>query len=251
MSKMVMIHVDGNVLEAERGAWLLRSLLKAGYDVPNLCDIEALIPYAACRLCLVEVEIRGRRRLVTACDHPVMPDMNVLLDTERVLKERRTVFEVLLSQAPESGKLRQYAKKYGVQSTSFKVQEGSCILCGLCERVCKEIIGTDAIDFAGRGANRVLTTPFEEENPKCIGDGSCARVCPTECIKIVDKGLVREMPQIHARHELVPCRVCGEATLTRPHACWLSEKTKIPEADLYICDRCKAKQTAQRCESIM
>jgi bidirectional [NiFe] hydrogenase diaphorase subunit len=244
MSQIVKVEVNGKTIEAEKRAWLLRVLLKAGFDVPSLCNAEALPPYAACRLCLVEVEEKGRRRMVTSCDYPVMTDLKVFLDTEKVLKERRCVFEVLLAQAPASAKLKQYAAKYGVESTSFKIREGACILCGLCERVCREIIGADAIDFAGRGAGRLLTTPYDEENSKCIGCGACAYVCPTDCIEVVDKGMVREIPFIHARHELVPCRVCGKPVTSKAHLEVLRKK-KLDEVSITTCEECKKKGYAR------
>jgi bidirectional [NiFe] hydrogenase diaphorase subunit len=245
MSEPVKFSVNGREIEAEKDSSLLKALLKAGFDVPHLCYLETVTPYASCRLCLVEIDRGRERRIATSCNYPVMPGMKVLLDTAEVLEQRRSVFEVLLAQAPGSARLWEYAARYGVFGTTLKVQEGECILCGLCEQVCSEVIGACAVAFSGRGANKEITTPYQAENQACIGCGSCARSCPTGCIKIVDSGLVREMPFIRAKHELVPCRVCGEATLTRPHARWLSERTKIPEADFYICDRCKARQTAQ------
>lgn len=245
MSAKVKIRVNGKEIEVRSETPLLKVLLAEGYNVPHLCWHEAVTPYAACRLCLVEVESGGTRRVATSCNYPVMAGMKVFLDTREVLEQRRNLLEAMLATTPDSMQVREYAARYGVTDTVLRVQEGKCILCGLCERVCKEIIGANAIGFSGRGGYKELTTPYEVENPNCIGCGSCARVCPTGCIEVFDKGLVREIPYIHARHELVPCAVCGKGTVTRAHARWLAERTKQPEEDFLVCDRCKAKKTAQ------
>lgn len=245
MSKIVEITVNGMKIKAKEGEFLLGILLTKGFEVPHLCYHEAVTPYASCRLCLVEVNRGNGFRIATSCNHPVMDGMEVRLDTPEILEERRNVFEVLLAQAPDSQNLRLYAKKWGVEGTFLRVQEGDCILCGLCERVCREVIGVSAITFAGRGANKILSAPYDDQNPSCIGCGSCARVCPTESIKVIDTGLVREIPKIHSKHELVPCRICGRGTLTKQHAQWLAKRTNFPETDFYICEKCKTKETAK------
>jgi len=250
MATIVPIIVNGRPFEAQEETSLLKALLKEGFDVPHLCYHETVSAYGSCRLCLVEVERGGWKRMATSCNYPVRAGLKVLLDTEEVVRERKNVFEVLLAQAPGSARLRDYASRYGVQGTGLKVQEGSCILCGLCERVCNEVIGSHAIGFSGRGARKELSTPYAEQNPGCIGCGSCARVCPTDCIVIVDRGLERELPFIHARHDLVPCTGCGAATVTGAHARWLAARTGIPEQDHYLCDRCKAKRTAASSDRI-
>ncbi len=251
MKNPVKLLVNGTHLEAEKDDFLLGVLLQAGFDVPHLCNLESVTPYASCRLCLVEIVRSGSVKIVTSCNYPVTEDIEVRLDTPEILEERSCIFELLLAQAPGSAKLRRYATRYGVSETTMRAQEGECILCGLCERICNEVIGVCAIGFSGRWTNKELTVPQEGENTLCIGCGSCARSCPTGCIKIEDIGLVRRMPSLRVTLELVPCQICGEATLTQAHARWLAERTKIPEGELYICDRCKAKQTSRTISAII
>lgn len=246
MNKRVKIEVNGKKIEAEEGAPLLKVLLGEGYDIPHLCYHEKVTPYASCRLCLVEVEVKGRRKVATSCNYPVMPGLKVRVDTEEVLDQRETVFEVLLAQAPESEKLKQYAARYGVGETTMKIQEGTCILCGLCERVCREIIGSSAIGFSGRGGLKELTTPYEEKSETCIGDGACAHVCPTGCIEIIDdpEKMTRELPFIHAKHELYPCRECGRPVSATAHVEYLRKKG-LDEISITTCDECKKKSYAR------
>jgi len=244
MSDRVKIIVNGKAVEAAGESSLLKVLLDEGCDVPHLCWHERVTPYASCRLCLVEVAREGRRKVATSCNYPVMEGMEVFTDTPEVLEQRGNVFEVLLAQAPESTMLREYAARYGVGGTTLRAQEGKCILCGLCDRVCREVIGADAIGFSGRGGLKELTTPYEAESAACIGCGACAYVCPTGCIEVVDRGMVREIPFIHARHDLVPCRICGRPVTTKAHAGYLKRKM-LDEVTITTCDECKKKGYAR------
>jgi NADH dehydrogenase/NADH:ubiquinone oxidoreductase subunit G len=253
MSTRIALTVNGRTVRAAAETPLLKLLLAEGFAVPHLCWLESLTPYAACRLCLVEVSRGGGApQVATSCNYPAAEGLAVRLDTEEVRLQRACVFEVLLAQAPGSARLRDAAARWGVDASAFRQQEGECILCGLCERVCRETIGASAIGFAGRGANKELATPYGEASDACIGCGACARVCPTGCIRIEDDGCDRRIPFIRARHELVPCGACGAPTATRAHARWLAARTPgLREEDAVVCDRCKVRATARGYERIV
>jgi formate dehydrogenase major subunit len=55
-----------------------------------------------------------------------------------------------------------------------------CILCGRCVRVCDEIAGVHAIDFARRGFESIMSPEFyaEMENSGCTFCGLCSQLCP-------------------------------------------------------------------------
>ena len=52
----MQITVDGKVISAKEGQSVLDAALDAGIFIPNLCHHPDLMPYGACRLCLVEIE---------------------------------------------------------------------------------------------------------------------------------------------------------------------------------------------------
>jgi predicted molibdopterin-dependent oxidoreductase YjgC len=88
---------------------------------------------------------------------------------------------MLLAKAPASAEIRALAKKYGVASTRFLVEnpEEECILCGLCVRVCEEVVGVQALSFGGRGTAKHVATPYMVPNTDCVACGTCLAVCPT------------------------------------------------------------------------
>ncbi len=57
---MVTLTINNQKIEVEEGINLLSAIESLGIKVPTLCYHKALIPYGACRLCVVEVQIPGR-----------------------------------------------------------------------------------------------------------------------------------------------------------------------------------------------
>lgn len=233
--------VDGKPHEAISGGSLLTALHRHGYDVPSLCHHEALKPYGACRLCLVEVQKNGRRKLTTSCNYPVQDGIEVLLDTPDVVRHRRVIFQLLLAMAPEAQPVWELAEAYGVSDTPFSKNEGNrCILCGLCSRVCHEIVGADAIAFAGRGTTRKVVPPFDESNKECIACGACAFACPTGAIELRQVGGVRSLSPWHRDVRIQYCTVCGRAIAPIDQLDAFAKRTGIPRDQLNICVDCRS-----------
>jgi bidirectional [NiFe] hydrogenase diaphorase subunit len=208
----VSFKVAGRTHEGVYGESLLGALRRYGYEVPSLCYHEAVSPYGACRLCLVEVGKGKKKRLTTSCNYPVQDGIEVFLDSEAVQQNRRVVLQLLLSMAPASLEIQKLAREYGVPDTPFeKNKENECILCGLCQRVCKEIVQADAISFASRGLTKSVTSPYDETNEACIGCGACVYVCPTNCIGLKEENNVRHIVRWHRDLPMKSCKKCGRA----------------------------------------
>jgi len=75
--KEIQFEIDGKKVEAEPGMTLLEAARDAGISIPTLCHHEKLEPFGGCRLCIVEVEIRGWSKLVVSCVYPVEKDIIV------------------------------------------------------------------------------------------------------------------------------------------------------------------------------
>jgi len=174
----VRITLDGRSIEADEGKTILQVARGAGIEIPTLCHYQAVDPYGACRVCVVEIVDQRGSRLTASCSYPVHDGLKVNTASERVLETRKVMVELLLARAPDSPNVRALADQLGVTEPEFK-EDGDCILCGLCVRVCEELMGVAAINFEGRGPTRKVTTPFEEFSEICMSCGACAFVCPT------------------------------------------------------------------------
>jgi len=201
--------IDGQEVEARSGESLLDVARRAGAEIPSLCHHPHLKPYGACRLCLVEVTHRGRTKLTTSCNYEVQDGIAVATATDRVLRHRRMVLRLLLAMAPDAARVKGLARAAGVTESGFLPHEPPagrerCILCGLCARVCEDVVGAAAIGFAGRGEHKGLVAPFRQEvADSCVACGACAFVCPTEAIDMESRrvALLKRRPATER-----PCR---------------------------------------------
>jgi len=157
---MVSLIIDGVKVQAEEGSTILEVARFYGISIPTLCHHDELTSYGACRLCMVEVEDGRRTRLVASCLYPVREGIKLKTHSERVMKGRKLILELLLARCPNSKTLQDLASQMGLEQVRFRMENEDCILCGLCVRMCAEQMGSGAIGFVGRGQKREVVTPF-------------------------------------------------------------------------------------------
>ena len=204
---MVRLTIDGQVVYVKHHTPILDAAKQLGISIPTLCYHRALKPYGSCRLCIVEVSRNGRSKLVTSCNYPAEDGLVVLTATERVKMTRKVVMELLLARCPDVAEIQHLAEKMGIKTARFKKKgDQRCILCGLCVRVCEEVVGVNAISFSSRGTEKEVNTPFGIASEVCIGCGSCTYICPTGCIEMVGNPGPPGSRTMHMGHlALDPC----------------------------------------------
>lgn len=178
---MIKFTINDQEVEARPGWTVLETARKYGIHIPTLCHHEAVEPSGACRLCVVELREGDWSKVVISCMYPVQEGLNVYTDTPRVKNVRRWILEMLLAECPASEKIRKLAAEYGVEQSRFAVHdpEEDCILCGLCVRVCREVVGVSAISTVGRGVHKQIGAPYLAPSDTCVACGCCVTVCPT------------------------------------------------------------------------
>jgi len=200
----VSIEVNNQKIEAQKGEPILTALRRNGIKVPTLCRMEDFTPTGACRMCVVEVA--GKDDLVPSCSFPVTEAMKITTHSPRVIKARKMIVELLLSNHPDdclycirnnSCELQNLAAELNVrerrisgakslahldQSSPGIVRDpGKCILCGRCVRLCDEVQDVATLDFIKRGEATAIGTAMGKELnfSNCIHCGQCILVCPT------------------------------------------------------------------------
>ena len=107
-----------------------------------------------------------------------MSFLKIRTHSQRVIKTRKMLVELLVAKCPTSKVLQDLAAELGVSRVRFKPKNEDCILCGLCVRMCKEQMDAQAIGFTSRGVKKKITTPFDAKSEKCRTCGACIWICP-------------------------------------------------------------------------
>ncbi len=241
----ITVTIDGRTTSVEPGTTILRAARDMGIVIPTLCHNDAVEPYAACRVCIVEAsDGKGWAKIVTSCNYEVWDGLYVETQSAEVLEARRTVLDLILSAHPNAKPVQELAARYGITEPSYAGDPGDdCILCGLCVRVCDQVVGVSALGFSSRGPARKMVSPFLSPSPTCIGCGSCAYVCPTQCLRIVDEGAKRVLykqnrENVLKEFELLPCLSCGKPFLPKEQLEYVQKKFKLPKKIAQTCPTC-------------
>jgi NADH dehydrogenase/NADH:ubiquinone oxidoreductase subunit G len=179
----ILLQIDGQEVGAREGMTILEAAQIAGISIPTLCHHEKLEPFGGCRLCTVEVEVRGWTNLVAACIYPVAKNLVVRTRSEKVDRIRKMILELLLAHAPDAFELQDLAKEYGADKNRFEKEASFCIHCGLCVRYCAEVKKKNAIGFVDRGIRKEISFVPEIASTECWNCKECFPLCPTEALQ--------------------------------------------------------------------
>ena len=202
---VVTLTINGQMVSAREGETVLSVAKDAGVPIPTLCHLDGISDAAACRLCLVEIE--GRGRLQASCVTTVVEGMVVRTDSETLREYRRMILELLFAEgnhvcavcvANGHCELQSVAADNGmdhvrydyfsptrrvdVSHPQFAFDHNRCILCTRCVRTCDEIEGAHTWDIAGRGTHAHIIADMDQpwgEAETCTSCGKCVQACPT------------------------------------------------------------------------
>lgn len=175
----IVLQIDGKEVTGSAGMTLLQVAQRAGIYIPTLCHHEKLEDYGGCRLCMVEVEARGRTSYVVSCLYPAEKGLVVRTRSEKVDKIRRVLIEELMAHAPDAPELVRLAQEYGADRNRFERETSFCILCGLCVRYCAEVKKKHAVGFIENGPAREISFIPELAAKECWSCQECFAICPT------------------------------------------------------------------------
>lgn len=230
----VKITIDGQLIKVPKASTVLSAAKKIGIDIPTLCNNELLDVKegASCRVCVVEID--GYKNLSPSCATYVADGMVIKTNTDRVIKTRKMLLELLLTNHPldcmtcnKTGNcsFQDYCYDYDVKDSRFSDGEikkytidtsnkfynydaNKCILCGNCVRVCTELQCNGAIGRASRGFETHIASPFNEglENSVCVSCGNCVSACPVGALAPKPKEKFRTW---ETRKVKTTCSYCG------------------------------------------
>ena len=191
MPDYVTLTIDGARIQAPRGTSVLDAALDYGICIPHLCHVRGLTPIGVCRLCIVEEIKDGKSKVTTSCTLEVEEGMEVLAHTEKILKARKNIAEMLVAEVPNSRATQDIAVRCGVKKVRYPFRSKDCVLCGRCVRACSELWQSKSLGFVGRGEERHVALPFDKRPEFCKRCNACIDLCPmtiTPCPGPMKKG---------------------------------------------------------------
>ncbi len=232
MDELIVMKINGMDVHFTKGKTILEVCRNAGITIPTLCYDERLKPHGGCRLCLVEV--KGRPVPLTSCTTPAEAGMEVITESPKLTRLRKTVLELLLSNHPNDCmtceatgdcSLQEMAYRYGVSLDRFggekwnlpirednpfiTFEPNKCIVCGRCTRICHEIVMAGTIDLVNRGFAAIPGTAFD--NPRTLENcefcGQCVSTCPTGALS--DKKGRGKGRALDVKKVKTTCTYCG------------------------------------------
>jgi len=208
-TETVTITIDDKPYVVPKGANVLDSALKAGFEISYFCYHPGLSVAACCRQCLVEVV--GNPKLQPSCQLVATDGLKIVSSSPRVLTARQQMLEFTLVNHPVDCPICDKAGECQLQQMYFDwdakpsrnvltkvhkpkrvdlgptivLDQERCILCTRCIRVCDEIAGQHQLEMANRGDREVLTTAPGQllDNPYSL---NTVDVCPVGALTSKD-----------------------------------------------------------------
>lgn len=201
--------IDGHPISVERGTTLMEAAEQVGIHIPRLCHIDMKGTCvqnrpASCRLCVVEVE--HRRNLAPSCETVCTEGMVVNTHSQRVIRARKTIAELMLSDHPNDCltcpkcsdcELQRLVMQFNIREMPFAGGEMSprkheqtvsitrnmdkCVYCRRCESMCNDVQSVGVLGAIRRGFNTTIAPTFDlmMADTNCTYCGQCVAVCPT------------------------------------------------------------------------
>jgi NADH-quinone oxidoreductase subunit G len=205
---MVSLTINDKEVQVEKGTTILDAAKKLHINIPTLCYTPDLPPWSSCGICIVRVA--GTSKMLRACCTEVANGMKLITHDAEILKARRTILELILSNHPSdclqcerntNCELQDIAAEFGLREKprftqilknqaidkSYEVivfDRDKCINCGRCVEACQIMQNVHAIEYTGRG-DRTVIGPVAGANlseSPCVRCGQCAAHCPVGAI---------------------------------------------------------------------
>ena len=198
---MVNFKINGRDVSVPEGTTVLAAASQIGIKIPSLCFLKEINEIAACRVCVVELV--GKNRLVTACNTVAREGMEILTNSPKVRRTRRTIVRLILSQhdckcarcvrngncslqtlANEMGYLGDmYSEDIPENKWDYSYplikEDSKCIKCMRCIQVCDKIQSLGVWDVENTGSRTVVGV--KEGKDICESDCTLCGQCVTHC----------------------------------------------------------------------
>ncbi len=207
MVKQIHMMIDGIPVSVPEGTTVMKAAALIGINIPHLCYLEGINEISACKVCVVEM--KGKEKLITACNSLVEEDMVIFTNSPKVRRVRRTNVELILSQhdchcatCTRSGNcaLQKLSGDLGILEVPYKEEipsvpwnqsfplirdSGKCIKCMRCVQICDKVQGMHVWDVQNTGSRTTVDVAGNQtiDASDCTLCGQCITHCPTGALR--------------------------------------------------------------------
>ncbi|MGE3611180.1 MAG: 2Fe-2S iron-sulfur cluster-binding protein [Bacteriovoracaceae bacterium] len=208
------ITIDGKTYEFRPGDTIMQvtERYKVHEEIPRYCYHPGMPIAGTCRMCTVEVE--KAPKLMTSCSTPAADGMVVHTRSDKVLKSRTGVMEMLLTNHPldcpvcdKAGEceLQDYNYEYGPGTSNFKetkrvfadattkklsdkvtLNMNRCVHCERCVRFTDDVTKTNDLVMVNRGWHKELEAADPEKGLTNDYQGCLTDFCPVGALTMND-----------------------------------------------------------------
>ena len=242
---MPTLTIDGKQITVDPGVTVIQAAEKLGLEVPRYCYHPGLSIVGQCRMCLVEIE--KMPKLQVACYTPAAEGMVVHTHSEKALRGRKDVLELLLVNHPldcpvcdQAGEcwLQEYYMRLGQHDSKMiedKVKKDKaldigphvmldqerCILCSRCVRFCDEVSKSNELGIFHRGDHSELA-PYPGKRLDNLYSVNTVDICPVGALTEKDFRFEARVWYLDAVNSICPgcstgCNIQVHANTERKH----------------------------------
>lgn len=204
---MVNLTINNRRLSVPEGTTIMDAAASIGINIPHLCYLKEINEIAACRVCVVE--LKGKDKLITACNNKVEEGMEIYTNSPKVREIRKMNVQLILSQhdghcatCVRSGNcsLQSISNNLGIIDVPFREElektswnmdfplirdNTKCIKCMRCIQICDKVQSLSVWDVVNTGSRTTVNVSGNRpiEAADCAICGQCITHCPVGALR--------------------------------------------------------------------
>ena len=187
--KLMTINFNGKYIKAKPGQTVIQAVMDEGLYIPYLCYHPGLDPYGACRMCVVETEVNGRKSIQASCTTPVSDGMIVNSSNEDIKGLRQGIMDLLITEHPHGCLTCHRIELCGPQDVCQRHVSVTdrCTTCPKNERCeLKDTIRSTELEMTTPLSYNRRNLPIHTDDPFYDRDYNLCIVC-VRCVRVCDE----------------------------------------------------------------
>ena len=188
-NKLTTINLNGIYVNAKPGQTIIQAAMDHGVYIPYLCYHPGLDPYGACRMCVVETEVNGRKSIQASCTTPVSDGMIITSTQDDIKDLRQGIMDLLITEHPHGCLTCHRIELCGPQDVCQRHVSVTdrCTTCPKNERCeLKDTIRSTELDMITPLNYNRRDLPIHSDDPFYDRDYNSCIVC-VRCVRVCDE----------------------------------------------------------------